>query len=59
MRGTDTPVAIEVRTGHARGAGGLVAFTRTHRGARSLVVGEGGIPVVDFLGSHPRTWLEG
>lgn len=57
MRGTDAPMAIEVRTGHPRGSGGLLAFTRAHRGARSLVVGEGGIPIADFLASHPRDWL--
>lgn len=59
MRGTDAPMAIEVRTGHPRGSGGLLAFTRAHRGARSLVVGEGGVPVGDFLASHPRDWLGG
>jgi hypothetical protein len=35
-----------------------VAFTHTHRGARSLIVGAGGIPVEDFLRSHPREWLD-
>jgi predicted AAA+ superfamily ATPase len=58
LRGADAPVAIEVRTGHPRGTRGLAAFTRTHRAARSLVVGEGGIPIVDFLAAHPREWLE-
>jgi predicted AAA+ superfamily ATPase len=57
LRSGDAPMAIEVRTGHPRGNPGTVAFTRTHRGARSLVVGAGGIPVEDFLSSHPREWL--
>ena len=59
MRSRDTPIAIEVKTGHPRGMPGTVAFTTTHRGARSLVVGAGGIPVEDFLSAHPREWLDG
>jgi uncharacterized protein len=58
MRSRDAPTAIEVKTGHPRGARGTAAFTHTHRGARSLIVGAGGIPVEDFLGSHPREWLD-
>ena len=58
MRSREAPTAIEVKTGHPRGARGTVAFTHTHRGARSLIVGAGGIPVEDFLGSHPREWLD-
>jgi hypothetical protein len=57
MRGREAPIAIEVRTGHPRGSRGTVAFTQTHRGARSLLVGEGGIPLEDFLSAHPREWL--
>ncbi|MGH2429124.1 MAG: ATP-binding protein [Candidatus Limnocylindria bacterium] len=58
MRGRDTPTAIEVKTGHARGTPGAVAFTHTHRGARSLIVGAGGIGVEQFLSTHPREWLD-
>jgi uncharacterized protein len=59
MRSRDVPVAIEVKTGHSRGARGTIAFTHSHRGARALTVGAGGIPVEDFLASHPRQWLDG
>ena len=59
LRGADAPVAIEVKSGHPRGNPGTVAFTHTHRGARSLIVGAGGIPVEDFLATHPRDWLGG
>ena len=59
LRDSDAPVAIEVRTGHPRGSRGSLAFTKGHRGARSLLVGEGGIPVEDFLSSHPGAWLSG
>jgi len=58
MRSRDTPIAIEVKTGHPRGTPGTVAFTHSHRGARSLVVGAGGIPIEDFLSVHPREWLD-
>ena len=50
-------MAIEVRTGQARGNPGTLAFTQAHRGARSLTVGAGGIPIEDFLSVHPREWL--
>ncbi|HEX2142516.1 MAG TPA: DUF4143 domain-containing protein, partial [Candidatus Limnocylindria bacterium] len=59
LRGRDEPVAVEVRTGHPRGSRGTVAFTQAHRGARSLLVGEGGIPLEDFLLRHPDEWLHG
>jgi hypothetical protein len=59
LRTRDAPIAIDVRTGHARGTPGSVAFTHTHRGARSLVVGTGGIDLEAFLAAHPRDWLEG
>jgi len=58
MRSRDTPMAIEVKTGQTRGSPGTVAFTHTHRGAQSLTVGAGGIPIEDFLISHPREWLD-
>lgn len=58
LRSSDAPVAIEVKTGHPRGNPGTVAFIHTHRGARALVIGAGGIPVEDFLSVHPREWLD-
>jgi len=58
IRGRDTPIAIEVKIGNPRGSRGTVAFTHAHRGARSLVVGAGGIGVEDFLSVHPREWLD-
>ncbi|HET6380379.1 MAG TPA: ATP-binding protein [candidate division Zixibacteria bacterium] len=58
LRGREEPVAIEVRTGHPRGSRGAVAFTHAHRGARSVVIGEGGIGIEQFLAAHPREWLD-
>jgi predicted AAA+ superfamily ATPase len=59
LRDRDEPVAVEVRSGHPRGARGAVAFSHAHRGARSVVVGEGGIGIEQFLATHPREWLVG
>jgi len=59
LRTRDTPLAIEVKTGHPRGTPGTVAFTHSHRGSRSLIVGAGGIELEAFLSSHPRQWLDG
>jgi uncharacterized protein len=59
LRGGGEPVAIDVRTGHPRGNAGPLAFGQAHRGARTLIVGEGGIPIEDFLAAHPRDWLGG
>jgi uncharacterized protein len=59
LRGRDAAVAIEVKIGQARGTPGTVAFTHSHRGARSLVVGAGGIEAEAFLSTHPREWLDG
>ena len=58
MRTHAGPLAIAVRSGHARGAAGTIAFTHSHRGARSLTVGEGGIDVEAFLSTHPREWVD-
>jgi predicted AAA+ superfamily ATPase len=58
VRSLDTPIAIEVKTGHPRGTPGTVAFRHAHRGARALVVGAGGIPIQEFLTAHPREWLD-
>jgi predicted AAA+ superfamily ATPase len=57
LRGREAPIAVEVRSGHPRGSGGTLAFTQAHRGARSLVIGAGGVPVDEFLLGHPREWL--
>jgi uncharacterized protein len=59
LRSRDAPMAIEVKSGHPRGSPGTVAFTHSYRGARSLIVGAGGIPIEDFLSVHPRVWLDG
>jgi hypothetical protein len=58
MRSREAPTAIQVSTGHRRGTPGTVAFTHTHRGARSLTIGTGGIDLEGFLSSHPRDWLD-
>jgi hypothetical protein len=52
------PIAIEVKTGHPRGTPGTAAFTHSHRGSRSLIIGAGGIDLEEFLSTHPRDWLD-
>ena len=58
LRGASRPVALEVKTGAARGTPGLSAFAHAH-GARALVIGAGGIPLEAFLAGHPAEWLDG
>lgn len=52
-------VAIEVKSGTNFAAPrGLKAFGEKFKGARSFIVGEGGVPLAEFL-SHPaEDWLE-
>ena len=58
LRSRGEPVAIDVRTPSGRRSGGA-AFARANPGARSLIVGEGGIPLEAFLSAHPREWIDG
>jgi hypothetical protein len=52
-------LAIEVKSGAKYAAPkGLEVFTGKFKDARSLIVGEGGVPLAEFL-SHPADeWLE-
>lgn len=52
-------LAIEVKSASPQGAlKGLDAFTGHYRQTKSLVVGEGGIPLAEFLSRPPRAWIE-
>ena len=53
-------VAVEVKSGRMRSASpsGLTTFTERFRPQRSLIVGEGGIPLQDFFASPAARWLE-
>jgi uncharacterized protein len=59
LRSRDDPVALEVRTAPGDRSRGSAAFHRANPGSRTLIVGEGGIPLEDFLSAHPREWLDG
>ncbi|SIQ68354.1 hypothetical protein SAMN05421829_10622 [Aromatoleum tolulyticum] len=51
-------VAIEVKSGQAsRPMPGLAAFSSNYPDCQRLVVGEGGIPLVDFLSQPAEHWL--
>lgn len=51
-------VPIEVKSGRARGAHpGTAAFCKRHDVTRTLLVGESGIPLEEFLSSPADRWL--
>ena len=53
-------VAIEAKSGQIKRASlrGLARFTERFRPQRSLIVGEGGIPLQEFFASPAARWLE-
>ena len=51
-------LGIEVKSGKSRRASGLEAFASRFRGAGTLVVGTGGIPLNEFLSLSADDWLE-
>jgi predicted AAA+ superfamily ATPase len=51
--------ALEVKSGREGRISGLNGFRKLYPSARALVVGSGGIPLEEFLGSDPRLFLEG
>ena len=59
LRAEGRVLAIEVKSGRPRGGHpGLESFRTRFRGARTLLVGEGGVPVSDFLSESAAHWLE-
>lgn len=53
-------LAIEVKSGAFRGAhAGLATFEAKYPHARRLLVGEGGVPIVEFLSEPAEHWLTG
>lgn len=51
-------LAIEVKSGPFRGPhSGLAAFKAKYPRARPLLVGEGGVPIVEFLSEPAEHWL--
>lgn len=51
-------VAVEVKSGpRRRGAGALAEFARRFKAGRSILVGEGGVPLSEFLSTPARAWL--
>ena len=59
LRGEGRVLGIEVKSGRARGGHvGLAAFRRRFPGSRTLLVGEGGVEIADFLSEPAAYWLE-
>ena len=53
-------VAIEVKSGPRRGSlSGLVTFEQRFKPQRTLVVGEGGVPLNEFLAASAGDWCKG
>lgn len=53
-------LAIEVESGAIRGAhAGFAAFRAEYPHARRLLVGEGGVPIAEFLSEPAEHWLTG
>lgn len=50
---------LEVKSGRPRPASGLSGFRLVYRKAHTLIIGSDGIPLEEFLGSDPRSQLEG
>ena len=53
--------AVEVKSGPRRGGqtGGLDEFRGRFDGARTILVGDGGVPLSEFLSAPAPEWLEG
>jgi uncharacterized protein len=49
--------AIEVKSGRPGRTAGLQAFLARYPKARALIVGTGGIPLLDFFSSPPAQWF--
>ena len=59
LRAEGRVLGIEVKSGRPRGGyGGLEAFRARFRKARTLLVGEGGVEIADFLSEPAVHWLE-
>jgi len=54
-------VAVEVKSGARRAGqiGGLDEFRRRFEGARTLLVGDSGVSLSEFLSVPTREWVEG
>ena len=52
-------VSIEVKSGqHRKGLNGMVAFAERFDVAREIIVGEEGVPLVEFLSNPAGVWFE-
>jgi uncharacterized protein len=53
----DQVLALEVKSGRPRAAGGLQAFHRLYPKAKTLIVGAGGVPLEQFFTTRPTEWF--
>lgn len=50
-------LALEVKSGRPRSAGGLAAFQKRYPKSKAFVIGSGGIPLEQFFSVHPSSWF--
>ena len=51
---------VEVKSGVLRaGLGGLDGFGKQFVGAATILAGDGGVPLAEFLSTPAREWVEG
>ena len=53
----DTVVALEVTTAESHSRAGIEAFKQQVPSAQAITVGPGGIPLADFLSTHPQQFF--
>jgi SNF family Na+-dependent transporter len=52
-----TVLAVEVKSGRSGKQTGLAAFKKLYPKAKSLLIGEGGVPLADFFERPAMDWL--
>lgn len=53
-----TTIGIEVKSGRSGKQSGMSAFKKAYPKAKSLLIGEGGIPLQEFFGQPAAKWLD-
>ena len=51
-------IGVEVKSGQGRATGGLKTFAKEFSPERTLLVGEAGIPLDEFLSAPAAHWFE-
>ena len=57
LQSGDRVLALEVKSGRPRRAGGLEAFRHRYPKAKTLIIGSGGVPLEQFFTTPPTDWF--